>query len=167
MAVRRLLDGIDTFILCQGVLRQFLRGGDWLLNINLPNQSSYLWVWVVSETDIMFAALWCSVQVLTVAYVTPSFVGMFLSAYSFLWDEIYWCEPVAISLHQTCYLSFLFSFAAVLLNFAFCFNNSIPILLIMFDLCLCGYVLAFFSFMWLHWQHEYVFSVRDENPDQP
>ena len=36
LAVRRLLDGFDVFILRLGVLRQCFRGGDWLLDVNLP-----------------------------------------------------------------------------------------------------------------------------------
>ena len=36
LAVRRLLDAADVFILSLGVLQQYLRGGDWLLDVNLP-----------------------------------------------------------------------------------------------------------------------------------
>ena len=36
LAVRYLLDGVGTFILHLGVLRQYLRGGDWLVDVNLP-----------------------------------------------------------------------------------------------------------------------------------
>ena len=36
LAVQHLLDGVGTFILHLGVLQQYLRGGDWLLDVNLP-----------------------------------------------------------------------------------------------------------------------------------
>ena len=36
MAVRHLLDGVGIFILHLGVLQQYLRGGDWLFDVNLP-----------------------------------------------------------------------------------------------------------------------------------
>ena len=36
LGVRRLLDGVNAFILHLGVLQQCFRGGDWLLDVNLP-----------------------------------------------------------------------------------------------------------------------------------
>ena len=36
LAVRHLLYGVNAFILCLGVLQQYLQGGDWLLDVNLP-----------------------------------------------------------------------------------------------------------------------------------
>ena len=36
LAVRCLLDAADVFLLRLGVLRQYLRGGDRLLDVNLP-----------------------------------------------------------------------------------------------------------------------------------
>ena len=36
LAVQRLLDAADAFLLRLGVIRQYLRGGDWILDVNLP-----------------------------------------------------------------------------------------------------------------------------------
>ena len=59
MAVRHLLDGVGTFILHLGVLRQYLQGSDWLLDVNLPGLKLVSRVQVVSETDVIFEALRC------------------------------------------------------------------------------------------------------------
>ena len=36
LTVQRLLDAADAFLLRLGVLRQYLQGGDWILDVNLP-----------------------------------------------------------------------------------------------------------------------------------
>ena len=36
LAVWCLLDGVNAFFLCLGVFQQYLWGGDWLLDVNLP-----------------------------------------------------------------------------------------------------------------------------------